>query len=90
MRRLGIDAGDVEVVVLSHGHFDHTTGLDGFVRTVGRPNVPAVIHPGLWTRRRLNIPGRDPIELPTMSRQALFGAGFEIVEREEPSLLFDR
>ena len=90
MRRLGIDVGDVEVVVLSHGHFDHTTGLDGFVRTVGRANIPVVIHPGLWSRRRLNIPGIDPIEIPTMSKHALVGAGFEIVEQREPSLLFDR
>jgi 7,8-dihydropterin-6-yl-methyl-4-(beta-D-ribofuranosyl)aminobenzene 5'-phosphate synthase len=90
MRRLGVDAGDVEVVVLSHGHFDHTTGLDGFVRAVGRPNIPVVIHPGLWARRRLNIPGIDPVEIPTMSRHALLGAGFEIIEQREPSLLFDR
>ncbi len=90
MRRLGVDAGDVEVVVLSHGHFDHTTGLDGFVRAVGRPNIPVVIHPALWTRRRLNIPGIEPIEIPTMSKHALAGAGFEIVEQREPSLLFDR
>lgn len=89
MRRLGLDAGDVEVVVLSHGHFDHTTGLDGFVRAVGRPNIPVVIHPGLWTRRRLNIPGIEPIEIPTMSKRALIGAGFEIIEQREPSLLFD-
>jgi 7,8-dihydropterin-6-yl-methyl-4-(beta-D-ribofuranosyl)aminobenzene 5'-phosphate synthase len=89
MRRLGVDAGDVEVVVLSHGHFDHTTGLDGFVRAVGRPNIPVVVHPGLWAQRRLNIPGIDPIEIPTMSKSALIGAGFEIVEQREPSLLFD-
>ncbi|HEX8802685.1 MAG TPA: MBL fold metallo-hydrolase, partial [Acidimicrobiales bacterium] len=90
MRRLGVDAGDVEVVVLSHGHFDHTTGLDGFVRAVGRPNVPVVVHPWLWARRRINIPGIEPVEIPTMSRRALEGAGFEVVERREPSLLFDR
>ncbi|HKE76005.1 MAG TPA: MBL fold metallo-hydrolase [Acidimicrobiales bacterium] len=89
MRRLGVDPGDVEVVVLSHGHFDHTTGLDGFVRAVGRPNIPVVVHPGLWSRRRLNIPGADPFELPTLSRRALEGAGFDVVEREAPSLLFD-
>jgi 7,8-dihydropterin-6-yl-methyl-4-(beta-D-ribofuranosyl)aminobenzene 5'-phosphate synthase len=90
MRRLGVSPGDVEVVVLSHGHFDHTTGLDGFVRAVGRPNIPVVIHPGLWARRRLNIPGIDPIEIPTVSKRALVGAGFEVVEQREPSLLFDR
>lgn len=89
MRRLGVDPGDVEVVVLSHGHFDHTTGLDGFVRTVGRPNIPVVIHPGLWTRRRLAIPGLEPVEIPTMSKRALVHAGFEVVEEREPSLLFD-
>jgi 7,8-dihydropterin-6-yl-methyl-4-(beta-D-ribofuranosyl)aminobenzene 5'-phosphate synthase len=89
MGRLGVDPGDVEIVVLSHGHFDHTTGLDGFVRAIGRPNIPVVVHPGLWSRRRLNIPGADPFELPTLSQRALEGAGFDVVEREAPSLLFD-
>jgi 7,8-dihydropterin-6-yl-methyl-4-(beta-D-ribofuranosyl)aminobenzene 5'-phosphate synthase len=88
MRRLGVDPATVEVVVLSHGHFDHTTGLDGFVRAVGRPNIPVVVHPLLWTRRRLAVPGIEPIELPTMSKRALEGAGFEVAEARRPSLLF--
>jgi 7,8-dihydropterin-6-yl-methyl-4-(beta-D-ribofuranosyl)aminobenzene 5'-phosphate synthase len=88
MRRLGIDPRDVEVIVLSHGHFDHTTGLDGFIGAVGRPNIPVVVHPLLWTRRRLAIPGIDPIEIPTMSKRALEGAGFDILEARRPSLLF--
>ena len=71
MRRLGLDPGDVEIIVLSHGHSDHTTGLDGFIRAVGRASVPVLIHPDFWNRRRLVIPGRDPVELPTTSRQAL-------------------
>jgi 7,8-dihydropterin-6-yl-methyl-4-(beta-D-ribofuranosyl)aminobenzene 5'-phosphate synthase len=90
MRRLGIDPTTVEVVVLSHGHWDHTTGLDGFVRAVGRPNIPLVVHPLLWTRRRLAIPGIDPIQLPTMSKRAVEGAGFEVIEAHNPSLLFKR
>jgi 7,8-dihydropterin-6-yl-methyl-4-(beta-D-ribofuranosyl)aminobenzene 5'-phosphate synthase len=88
MRRLGLDPRDVEVIVLSHGHFDHTTGLDGFIGAVGRPNIPVVVHPLLWTRRRLAIPGIDPIEIPTMSQRALEGAGFDILEARRPSLLF--
>lgn len=90
MRRLAVDAKDVEVVVLSHGHFDHTTGMDGFIRAVGRPNLPVIIHPEFWTQRRIAIPGRDPIELPSTSRGALTGAGFEIVEERLPSFLFER
>jgi 7,8-dihydropterin-6-yl-methyl-4-(beta-D-ribofuranosyl)aminobenzene 5'-phosphate synthase len=88
MRRLAIEPTAVEVVVLSHGHSDHTTGLDGFVRAVGRPNIPVVVHPLLWTRRRLAVPGIEPIELPTTSKRALESAGFEVIEARTPSLLF--
>ena len=89
MRRLGLDPGSVEVVVCSHGHFDHTTGLDGLSRALGgRANLPVLIHPEFWSRRRITLPGRDPWELPTTSRGALEGIGFQIVERPEPSFLF--
>ena len=87
MRRLGLDPRGVEVIVLSHGHSDHTTGLDGFIRAVGRSSLPVLIHPEFWNRRRLMIPGRDPVELPTTSRRALEGAGFTIIEERQPSFL---
>src|ERR1019366_3922896 len=45
MRRMGLDPSDVEIIVLSHGHSDHTTGLDGFIRAVGRRSLPVLIHP---------------------------------------------
>src|SRR3954465_15139370 len=35
MRRLELSAGDVEAVVLSHGHFDHVGGMAGLVRELG-------------------------------------------------------
>ena len=89
MRRLGIDAKEIEAVVLSHGHFDHTTGIDGFVRAVGRANLPVMIHPEFWSRRRIAIPCRDPFELPSTSKSALQGAGFEIIEERQPSFLLD-
>lgn len=90
MRRLQIDPASVEAIVCSHGHFDHTTGIDGLVRVLGRVNLPVLIHPHFWRRRRLRLPGRDPLELPTTSRSALVGAGFEIIEERQPSFLFDR
>lgn len=89
MRRLGIAPESVEVVVCSHGHFDHTTGLDGLGRALGRARLPVLIHPEFWSRRRIALPGRDPWELPTTSRAGLEGLGFEIVERPEPSFLLD-
>ncbi len=89
MRRLGLSPFDIELVVLSHGHSDHVTGLDGFVRAVGPSNLPLVVHPGAFTKRRIAIPGLLELELPAPSRTALRRAGLDIIERRRPSLLFD-
>ncbi len=89
MRRLGLSPFDIELVVLSHGHSDHVTGLDGFIRAVGTPNVPLVVHPGAFTKRRIAIPGRLEVELPAPGRTALREAGIDVIERRQPSLLFD-
>ena len=88
MRRLGVDPGSVEAVVLSHGHYDHTGGLDGLIRTLGRASMPLVLHPQAWRRRRITLPGREPRELPTLSRRALSEAGLELLEMPRPSYLF--
>jgi 7,8-dihydropterin-6-yl-methyl-4-(beta-D-ribofuranosyl)aminobenzene 5'-phosphate synthase len=89
MRRLGLSLQDVEVIVLSHGHWDHVTGMEGVAKAVGRTSLPVLIHPEFWSRRRIRFPGLDPAELPSTSRPALEGLGFEIVEDRQPSFLLD-
>jgi 7,8-dihydropterin-6-yl-methyl-4-(beta-D-ribofuranosyl)aminobenzene 5'-phosphate synthase len=90
MRRLDVDPGSIEAIVCSHGHFDHTGGIDGLIRAVGRANLPVLIHPHFWRRRRIQLPGREPLEVPTTSRRALAEAGFDVIEQQQPSFLFDR
>ncbi len=90
MRRLDIDPSGIEAIVCSHGHFDHTTGLDGLIRRLGRTNLPVLIHPHFWRRRRVTVPGREPHEIPTTSRRALTDAGFEVIEEGHPSFLLGR
>jgi 7,8-dihydropterin-6-yl-methyl-4-(beta-D-ribofuranosyl)aminobenzene 5'-phosphate synthase len=87
--RLGIDLSQIQAVVLSHGHFDHAGGLAGLAGKRGTRSLPMVVHPLIWTRRRLAVPGREPDELPTLSKKALEGEGFAVIERREPSLLVD-
>lgn len=77
------------MIVLSHGHWDHVTGMEGLVRTLGRAELPVIIHPEFWSRRRIRFPGLDPAELPATSRSGLEGMGFEIVEERRPSFLLD-
>jgi 7,8-dihydropterin-6-yl-methyl-4-(beta-D-ribofuranosyl)aminobenzene 5'-phosphate synthase len=77
-------------VVCSHGHHDHTSGLDGLIRRLGRLGMPVLIHHDFWRRRRVVIPGREPQEIPTTSKRALVDAGFDAVEEGHPSFLFDR
>jgi 7,8-dihydropterin-6-yl-methyl-4-(beta-D-ribofuranosyl)aminobenzene 5'-phosphate synthase len=89
MRRLSLAPSCIEIVVLSHGHWDHVTGMEGLVRALGRSNLPVMIHPEFWNRRRVRFPGLEPAELPSTSRSALEGMGFEIVEQRRPSFLLD-
>ena len=67
MRRLGILPGEIETIVLSHGHWDHVAGMEGIAREVGRRNLPVLIHPEFWRRRRIAIP--DSIR-PSCPRRA--------------------
>ncbi len=85
--RLQISPETIDVIVLSHGHFDHVMGMDGLIRRLGRTRMPVLIHPEFWTRRRIALPGTEPWELPVASRGAMEDAGFEIVEDTMPSFL---
>lgn len=87
--RLGIDFGDLQGVVLSHGHFDHAGGFAGLARLRRRHGLPLTVHPAVWTRRRIAIPGAEPFELPSLSARALAAEGFEVIERRHPSLLVE-
>jgi len=88
LHALGVDPQEIETVVLSHGHFDHTMGLNGLAKRL-QPPPPLLVHPDVWLRRRVAIPGREPWELPTTSEEKVRAAGFQVIEKREPSSLLD-
>jgi 7,8-dihydropterin-6-yl-methyl-4-(beta-D-ribofuranosyl)aminobenzene 5'-phosphate synthase len=87
--RLGMDFSNLHAVVLSHGHFDHTGGFSGLLRLRGRSRLPMVLHPNAWAKRRIAVPGAEPIALPSLSAGALRREGFDVIERRHPSLLLE-
>ena len=89
MRVLDISCADIDAIVFSHGHYDHTIGLNGLLDGLGGRDLPVVVHPHFWRRRRITMPGSRPYELPTISRSALSRVGFDIVEESGHSLLLD-
>lgn len=86
--RLAINPDTFEAVVFSHGHFDHVMGLAGVADRLGARNLPVLLHPDFWSERRI-VARAGVFQLPTPSRRAIEGAGFEIIEDRQPSFLFD-
>ena len=71
IQRLGIDMGDIDAVVLSHGHWDHGGGLPAAFKMIhqarpGRAPVPCYLHPGMFVQRAIPRPmgGVLPIQTP--------------------------
>jgi 7,8-dihydropterin-6-yl-methyl-4-(beta-D-ribofuranosyl)aminobenzene 5'-phosphate synthase len=57
---LGIDLSNIDSIVLSHGHYDHTGGLSSVLRRM-RKQVDIIAHPDVWQLKyshRLNMPDR--------------------------------
>ena len=88
LRVLGVEPAGIETIALSHGHFDHTIGLNGLAQRL-QPLPPLVVHPDFWLRRRVALPKREPYELPTTSEEKVRAAGFPVIESREPSSLLD-
>jgi 7,8-dihydropterin-6-yl-methyl-4-(beta-D-ribofuranosyl)aminobenzene 5'-phosphate synthase len=71
---LGIDLSSADVVVLSHGHYDHTGGLREVLRQAGE--VPLFLHPGSLAQRfsRQKDGSVQEIGMPPPLDQGFLGA----------------
>lgn len=93
-RRLGIDFGGIEAVVLSHGHFDHAGGLprafDLIAEANGRRPVPLYLHPGMFRERAVPLGGGFQMPMKNILTPEGFAAhGADPVVTTEPQSLLD-
>jgi len=86
---LELDPRDWNCIVLSHGHWDHTSGLIGLHRRLGRLSFPLTLHPDAYLKRAVVASTGDIIRLAPPSRQGLRDAGLELIESEHPSIVVE-
>jgi len=48
MKILGIEPNTIDMIAISHCHFDHTGGLIGMLKEIKKQDVPVLAHPGLF------------------------------------------
>lgn len=79
--RLDAPFGEIDAIVLSHGHWDHAGGLPMALDLIMAQNngrrIPCYLHPGMFRQRALPLPGGSllPItEIPSPDELSAHGA----------------
>ncbi|MEM1551980.1 MAG: MBL fold metallo-hydrolase [Candidatus Bathyarchaeia archaeon] len=85
---MGINLGEIEAVVLSHGHYDHFGGLLSFIKAIGKVDLPIVVHEGMFKTRGATEPDGSVRRYPEFPREAKIRPA-KFVKTKEPYLLAD-
>ncbi len=87
---LGAPTEEVEIMALSHFHYDHTGGIAALTQMIGKPGIGLVLHPRAITPHRYaKNPEGVKIPLSTPTRSFLEAKGIEIIEAASPYPLLD-
>jgi 7,8-dihydropterin-6-yl-methyl-4-(beta-D-ribofuranosyl)aminobenzene 5'-phosphate synthase len=89
MDAMNIDPGDIQAIILSHGHADHAMGLPGLIDRLGTRSLPLVLHPDAYLERKLALPNGVEINIPAPRRSDLQRENIELIEDVGPSMLVD-
>ena len=82
---LGLDLGDVDFVVLSHGHYDHFGGLLSAVELVGKDGLPLIVHEDMFKQRGTCSRGSSVTRYPDFPNKAQL-AGMQLIFTKDPYL----
>lgn len=87
-KALNAPMNDVEIMVLSHGHSDHTGGLEALRRMIGGKGIDFLCHPAACTPSRWLEPAPDfKLRFPPFSREKLTELDINVIESKDPLLL---
>jgi len=88
-RALNADLGNVDLLVLSHGHSDHFGGLRELLKIINKQRLRIVVHPAAFkTPRYLRFADKKAI-FPRLTKSSLEELGLEVIESSSPLELLD-
>ena len=86
---LEIRPQELHSVVLSHGHIDHTQGLLGMIKRLGKSRMPILLHPDAFLNRKVILPDKNELHSPAPNRRLLEQENVEFIEERGLSYLLD-
>ena len=69
MQLMEIDPATIDMVVLTHCHYDHTQGLVEILEAIDRPGIPVVAHSDIFRPNFEITPRLRPIGVPPADRE---------------------
>lgn len=87
---VGLDLSYCELIVSSHGHIDHAGGLLNIRKKMNaKQKIPLLLHQHAFRKRLVKFRDGRMINLPAPNRSTLTQAGYDVVEKQSPSLWID-
>ncbi|MGA2333132.1 MAG: MBL fold metallo-hydrolase [Syntrophales bacterium] len=89
-KAMGVNMGEIEVMVLSHGHNDHFGGFNKLVKMIAKDGIELVLHPAAFKQERYLKFGCDfKARFPEVTRKKIEKTGVRLRETKEPLLLLN-
>ncbi|WP_141241592.1 MBL fold metallo-hydrolase [Methanosarcina spelaei] len=89
MTALGINVNDMQAIILSHGHADHTMGLPGIIEKLGSHQIPLIYHPDALLDRKIIMPNGYELNISPPKLTACQQEKIAFIEKSDPTLLVD-
>ena len=89
---LGIDPAKLDAMALTHGHYDHFGGMEGFLAAHGKnlkPDLPFYLGGEECFCTREFGPEGTPVNFGALNRKAIADAGVRVLFADKPSVLAD-
>ena len=87
---LGMGFSNIDGIILSHGHFDHSTGLVNILKRISSKRstpIDIFLHPDAFLRRWLVLPDGKKAKMPSLNEKQLESLGGSVHKSDKATIL---